>query len=299
MIGQMVRQLREKHGLSQEDLALAARISSGYLSKLERGLAQPSAAVLQRLAGALAVPLADLYTAAGLGHLLAAREPDSTPPWSYTSTRSTRCPSRTGPLSSASCKPSWLKNAPTPPPSPPHPTRNTRRPIIHAARSTRYALTTDHRPPTTRFTVGVGEKMDANTRDTIEFLIRRYRLHERVPVRLDGLLDRFTVRRYNFTPRTLGFAIVRPREIHIGINQNLSPAWQRKPKATRPATSSPTTPTASTPASASEWCREAHEHEAQLGAALLLVPLTAVRTYGDEFTAPGTRRPAPGAPSAW
>jgi transcriptional regulator with XRE-family HTH domain len=79
MIGQTVRQLREKHGLSQEDLALAARVSSGYLSKLERGLAQPSAAVLQRLAGALAVPLADLYTAAGLGHLLTAQEPGLDP----------------------------------------------------------------------------------------------------------------------------------------------------------------------------------------------------------------------------
>lgn len=79
MIGQMVRRQREEQGLSQEELALAARISSGYLSKLERGLAQPSAAVLQRLAGALAVPLADLYTAAGLGHLLDALEPDLDP----------------------------------------------------------------------------------------------------------------------------------------------------------------------------------------------------------------------------
>ena len=63
--------------------------------------------------------------------------------------------------------------------------------------------------------------MDDNIRDTIEFLIRRYRLHERAPVLLDPLLDRFTVRRYNFTAETLGFAVVRPREIHIGINGNL------------------------------------------------------------------------------
>jgi transcriptional regulator with XRE-family HTH domain len=79
MIGQTVRRRREERGLSQEELALAARVSSGYLSKLERGLAQPSAAVLQRLAGALAVPLADLYTAAGLGHLLDGLEPDLDP----------------------------------------------------------------------------------------------------------------------------------------------------------------------------------------------------------------------------
>lgn len=79
MIGQTVRRLREEHGLSQDDLAGAAHISNGYLSKLERGLAQPSAAVLQRLAGALAVPLADLYIAAGLGHLLVAVEPNLDP----------------------------------------------------------------------------------------------------------------------------------------------------------------------------------------------------------------------------
>ncbi len=79
MIGQLVRRQREERGLSQEELALTAQVSSGYLSKLERGLAQPSAAVLQRLAGALAVPLADLYTAAGLGHLLTVREPDLDP----------------------------------------------------------------------------------------------------------------------------------------------------------------------------------------------------------------------------
>ena len=34
-----------------------------------------------------------------------------------------------------------------------------------------------------------------------------------------------------------------------------------------------------------EWFRDPYEHEAQLGAALLLVPLNAVRTYGVEFTA--------------
>jgi transcriptional regulator with XRE-family HTH domain len=70
MIGATMRRLREERGLSQEELALRAHMSSGYLSKLERGLAQPSAAVLQKLAGCLQVPLADLYRAAGLARLL-------------------------------------------------------------------------------------------------------------------------------------------------------------------------------------------------------------------------------------
>ena len=69
-IGPLVRELRERRGWSQDDLALAAHLSGGYLSKLERGVAQPSAAVLQKLALALGVPLADLYHAANLGHLL-------------------------------------------------------------------------------------------------------------------------------------------------------------------------------------------------------------------------------------
>src|SRR5437762_6975976 len=126
--------------------------------------------------------------------------------------------------------------------------------------------------------------MDDNTRDTIEFLIRRYRLHERVPVRLDALLDRFTVRRYNFTLRTLGFAIVRPREIHIGINQNLTPAWQRQAEGHEASHIIGYHPHRLYTCLRPEWSQEEHEHEAQLGAALLLVPLSAVQTYYAEFT---------------
>ncbi len=127
--------------------------------------------------------------------------------------------------------------------------------------------------------------MDENTRDTIEFLIRRYRLHERVPVRLDSLLDRFTVRRYPFTPLTLGFAVVRPREIHIGINETLSTAWQRAAEGHEVGHIIAYHPHRLYTCQPGEWFRDPYEHEAQLGAALLLVPLSAVRTYGDEFTA--------------
>lgn len=126
--------------------------------------------------------------------------------------------------------------------------------------------------------------MDDNIRDTIEFLIRRYRLHERVPVRLDELLDRFTVRRYNFTARTLGFAVVRPREIHIGINGNLTPPWQRQAEGHEVGHIIGYHPHRLYTCYCNEWFREDYEHEAQLGAALLLVPRSAIRTYYDEFT---------------
>jgi Zn-dependent peptidase ImmA (M78 family) len=126
--------------------------------------------------------------------------------------------------------------------------------------------------------------MEANTHDTIQFLIRRYRLHDRIPVRLDELLDRFTVRRYDFSPVTLGFAVVRPREIHIGINQNLSPAWQRLAEGHEVGHIIGYHPHRLYTCQANEWFREEHEHEAQLGAALLLVPMSAVHIYYDEFT---------------
>ena len=63
--------------------------------------------------------------------------------------------------------------------------------------------------------------------DTIDFLIHRYRLHMRLPVDILPLLDKFDIRKHNFTPMTMGFALVRPKGIHIGINKNLDIASQR------------------------------------------------------------------------
>jgi transcriptional regulator with XRE-family HTH domain len=69
MIGPVVRQLRLQRKLSQEALANTARVSSGYLSKLERGVYKaPSGEVLSRIAGALSIPTAELYKAAGMEH---------------------------------------------------------------------------------------------------------------------------------------------------------------------------------------------------------------------------------------
>jgi transcriptional regulator with XRE-family HTH domain len=76
MIGPVVRQLRQERKLSQETLASAAHVSSGYLSKLERGLYKaPSFEVLSRIAGALDIETVELYRAAGIEHLLETSNP--------------------------------------------------------------------------------------------------------------------------------------------------------------------------------------------------------------------------------
>ena len=80
MIGPVVKSLRLERKLSQEALANSAHVSSGYLSKLERGLyREPSYEVLSRIAGALDVPTSDLYLAAGLEHLIAEADPTLEP----------------------------------------------------------------------------------------------------------------------------------------------------------------------------------------------------------------------------
>ncbi len=52
-LGRRVRALRQEVGLSQEALADEAEVDRTYMSKIERGLANPSYTVLLRLAVAL------------------------------------------------------------------------------------------------------------------------------------------------------------------------------------------------------------------------------------------------------
>ncbi len=57
----VIRELREKKGLTQEELAFKARVTPGYVAQLELGLRKnPSLDVVRRLARALKVPLAEL-----------------------------------------------------------------------------------------------------------------------------------------------------------------------------------------------------------------------------------------------
>jgi transcriptional regulator with XRE-family HTH domain len=59
-IGLNVQQIRRDCGLSQEELASRANVHQTYLSGVERGLRNPSALVLDRIAKAMRVDIEDL-----------------------------------------------------------------------------------------------------------------------------------------------------------------------------------------------------------------------------------------------
>ena len=62
-IGAQVRLLRRAHDLSVSDLAAAAKISTGMLSKIENGQISPSLSTIQAIAAALGVPITNLFAA--------------------------------------------------------------------------------------------------------------------------------------------------------------------------------------------------------------------------------------------
>ena len=62
--GEAVRLLRQKEGISQEDLADRAGLHRTYISLLERGLRNPSFTVITQLATALNTTPGDLVHAA-------------------------------------------------------------------------------------------------------------------------------------------------------------------------------------------------------------------------------------------
>lgn len=51
--GRVLRQIRQDAGLTQEQLALEADVQRNYVSLIERGINQPTIAVLFKLANAL------------------------------------------------------------------------------------------------------------------------------------------------------------------------------------------------------------------------------------------------------
>ena len=62
LVGAQVRALRLALGMTIADLAQAAGLSPGMLSKVENGQTSPSLATLSALAGALNMPLASFFT---------------------------------------------------------------------------------------------------------------------------------------------------------------------------------------------------------------------------------------------
>lgn len=56
-----IRKIRVSKGLTQEVLAVDAVIDRTYVSRLERGLENPTVAVLERVASALDVPISAFF----------------------------------------------------------------------------------------------------------------------------------------------------------------------------------------------------------------------------------------------
>ena len=61
--GVAVRQLRTDRKLSQEEVAFAGGLSTSTVSRVERGLIQPSSSIISRVAKGLGVSLVELAAA--------------------------------------------------------------------------------------------------------------------------------------------------------------------------------------------------------------------------------------------
>ncbi|HEY2325647.1 MAG TPA: helix-turn-helix transcriptional regulator [Thermoanaerobaculia bacterium] len=63
LFGQRLREIRQKRGVSQDQLALQAHMSKAYISNMEHGLKVPSLTTILRLAVALKCKVMDLVGA--------------------------------------------------------------------------------------------------------------------------------------------------------------------------------------------------------------------------------------------
>ena len=76
-LGGRIRNLRRRHGLSQEDLADRAGLHWTYVSDLERGQQTPTVDVVNRLARALGMTLAKFFAPLDESYRLRFRKPRS------------------------------------------------------------------------------------------------------------------------------------------------------------------------------------------------------------------------------
>ncbi|KHE72644.1 helix-turn-helix domain-containing protein [Halobacillus sp. BBL2006] len=60
-IGRQIRNLRIELGLSQEELAFRVGIDRTYIGRIERGIANPKASLIYRMAYELKVEPAEIY----------------------------------------------------------------------------------------------------------------------------------------------------------------------------------------------------------------------------------------------
>jgi transcriptional regulator with XRE-family HTH domain len=69
LVARNIRRLRVVRGLSQEMLAVDAGIDRTYVSRLERGLQNPTVAVLEKLARALSSNIEELFRVPRAGEI--------------------------------------------------------------------------------------------------------------------------------------------------------------------------------------------------------------------------------------
>lgn len=60
-LGMRIKYLRSQRKWSQEDLAFEANVNKNYISDLENGRRNPSLDILERIAVAFGISLADLF----------------------------------------------------------------------------------------------------------------------------------------------------------------------------------------------------------------------------------------------
>ena len=77
-LGARVRELRRERGLTLKALGREAGLSHPFLSQLERGLARPSVASVERIAEALQVPVGSLWAERQRGAAYVVRADDAT-----------------------------------------------------------------------------------------------------------------------------------------------------------------------------------------------------------------------------
>lgn len=62
--GERLRQLRRECGFTQEEVALNADITTSYYGQLERGTANPTVGMLEKICGVMGISIADIFTEA-------------------------------------------------------------------------------------------------------------------------------------------------------------------------------------------------------------------------------------------
>lgn len=81
-IGEKIRQLRKQRGITLDSLTMRTGLSTGYLSKIERGLSSPPIATLSRIAAALGVKPSDFFEVHEKSDRLSIVAPDERKPLS-------------------------------------------------------------------------------------------------------------------------------------------------------------------------------------------------------------------------